>query len=141
MVCTRGPLSLQLQGKVTLPRPFFQHQQGACPSSTRILALLAYLAAASGFPLPAIATKDQSQPYPCMDHPCGCLSAEQCWRHCCCFTPAQKLAWAETHGILPPPYAEPARTMEERLPLCEQGEHADQSPAACSKCGRKTPHE
>jgi hypothetical protein len=70
------------------------------------VALIAYLAAALGFPLPAVAAKDRSVPFPCMDHACGCLNAEQCWRHCCCFTPEQKLAWAAAHGIVPPPHAE-----------------------------------
>ncbi|HJT78443.1 MAG TPA: hypothetical protein VJ739_14665, partial [Gemmataceae bacterium] len=40
------------------------------------------------------------------DDPCGCQSAEQCWRHCCCYTPEEKLAWAHAHGIEPPAYAE-----------------------------------
>jgi hypothetical protein len=70
------------------------------------LALVAYLVTAFGLPLPAHEPKDRSQPYPCQDHPCGCQSAEQCWRHCCCFTPEEKWAWAEAHGVVPPSYAE-----------------------------------
>ena len=73
--------------------------------------LLAYLAAVVGLPLPAQAKrKDRSQPYPCMDNPCGCLSAEDCWRGCCCLTPEQRWAWAREHGVTPPPYAERPRT-------------------------------
>jgi hypothetical protein len=70
------------------------------------IALFAYVTATIGFPLPARGGKDLSQPFPCQDHPCGCQNAEQCWRHCCCFTPEEKLAWAEAHSVVPPDYAE-----------------------------------
>ena len=69
-----------------------------------------YLAVASGIslPLPAPAAegvqKDKSQPYPCMNSPCGCRSAEQCWRHCCCHTLAQRLEWARENHVQPPDY-------------------------------------
>ena len=71
------------------------------------LALFAYLIAAAGLPLPAAPTrKDISQPFPCMHNPCGCETAEQCWRGCCCLTAEQRWAWAEAHGVQPPDYAE-----------------------------------
>jgi hypothetical protein len=70
------------------------------------LVLVSYLATASGVPLPLPTDKDLSQPFPCQDHACGCRSAPECWRHCCCFTPEEKLAWAHHHGIEPPAYAE-----------------------------------
>ena len=72
------------------------------------VAVCAYLAAAIGFPLPSIPSlrKDTSKPYPCMDHECGCQSAEECWAHCCCFTPEERWAWAEAHNVQPPEYAE-----------------------------------
>ena len=28
--------------------------------------------------------KDQSAPFPCQNRPCGCKTAEQCWKKCCC---------------------------------------------------------
>lgn len=43
--------------------------------------------------------KDLSQPFPCQDRPCGCRSAEQCRKKCCCFSTEQKLAWAQRHGV------------------------------------------
>ncbi|HEY2760701.1 MAG TPA: hypothetical protein VGI75_08155 [Pirellulales bacterium] len=49
--------------------------------------------------------KKTDEPYPCMNHPCGCPSAEECWRHCCCFTLTERLAWAREHHITPPDYA------------------------------------
>ena len=67
---------------------------------------LAYLLTALDVPLPAFVHKDSSQPFPCQDHPCGCRTAEQCWSHCCCFTPEERWAWARSHGVEPPAYAE-----------------------------------
>lgn len=61
--------------------------------------LAGYLAVALGFPVARPVAKDRSQLFPCMDRPCGCLSAEQCFDHCCCFTDEQKVAWAEAHRV------------------------------------------
>jgi hypothetical protein len=73
------------------------------------LSLAAYVTATFGFPLPALpaqAPKDREQRYPCENHPCGCGSAEQCWRHCCCFSPEERWAWARGNGVEPPAYAQ-----------------------------------
>jgi hypothetical protein len=72
------------------------------------VALFAYLAAAIGFPLPATfaSHKDRSEPFPCRDHACGCQNAEECWSGCCCFSAEERWAWAESHHIQPPEYAE-----------------------------------
>jgi hypothetical protein len=70
------------------------------------LALLSYSLTSSGYPLPATNIKDQSIPFPCENHACGCQSAEQCWRHCCCFTVEDRWAWAKARGVEPPTYAE-----------------------------------
>ena len=61
-----------------------------------IVALASYLTAALGLPVlePLTASEALGQLYPCQNHHCGCLNAEQCWTHCCCFTPEEKLAWA-----------------------------------------------
>jgi hypothetical protein len=87
-------------GRTTLWRPLVRR----IPAS---LALVSYLITALGFPLPAAGRKEADQPFPCQNHPCGCLSAEQCWRSCCCFTPEQRWAWAREHHVKPPAYAEP----------------------------------
>jgi len=83
---------------------------------TTWLAILGYTLVASGLPLPfgvvapaasdspaakRLAGKDRSQPFPCMDRPCGCGTAEQCFTSCCCNTPAETLAWAKAHRIEP----------------------------------------
>jgi hypothetical protein len=77
--------------------------------------LAAYVAVVSGVPLPIagsppvagspaakrLADKDRSRPFPCMDKPCGCATAEQCFSSCCCNSPAELLAWAEINGLDP----------------------------------------
>lgn len=80
------------------------------------LSLVGYALVASGLPLPLaavapgnaspaaekrLAVKDRSTPFPCMDKPCGCVTAEQCFANCCCNTPAETLAWARAHQIDP----------------------------------------
>jgi hypothetical protein len=80
-------------------------------------ALGLYALVASGLPLPLgalsphglsdgfgdqlFAAKDRSRPFPCRDRPCGCVSAEQCFKTCCCHTPAQLLAWARRNDLEP----------------------------------------
>ena len=83
------------------------------------LVTVAYALVALGLPLPVgtagdvpglaapsgaiaarlVAAKDRSRPFPCMNSPCGCGSAEQCFDACCCHTPAERLAWARRHGL------------------------------------------
>ena len=79
------------------------------------LAILGYGVLALGLPLPAgmrssggvpghdaagtIAAKDRSVPFPCMNSPCGCASADQCFRDCCCTTLAERLAFARRHRL------------------------------------------
>jgi len=79
------------------------------------LMLAAYVAIVSGVPLPIagsppvagspaakrLADKDRSRTFPCMDKPCGCATAEQCFSSCCCNSPAELLAWAEINGLDP----------------------------------------
>ena len=80
------------------------------------LSLVGYALLASGLPLPLgavapggaspaaekrLAAKDRSTPFPCMDKPCGCVTAEQCFTNCCCNTPAETLAWATAHQVDP----------------------------------------
>ena len=83
---------------------------------TTWLAIFGYTLVASGMPLPfgtvapsapespaakRLAGKDRSRAFPCMDKPCGCATAEQCFTSCCCNTPAETLAWAKAHAVEP----------------------------------------
>jgi hypothetical protein len=100
------------------------------------LALVAYLTTVLGVPLPASADKDRRQPYPCMDHPCGCATAEQCWRHCCCFTPEEKFAWAAAHGVAPPAYAEQPSGGWHTVRLRDREAGNSAPEASCCACTR-----
>ncbi len=64
--------------------------------------MLWYLFVALGVPVDAVAMKDVSRPFPCMFSRCGCCDAEQCYRHCCCHTARERLAFAAKHGVTPP---------------------------------------
>jgi hypothetical protein len=81
--------------------------------------LAGFLAATLGVPVivPRGGGKDRSQPFPCMNHRCGCANAEQCWQSCCCFTNTQKLAWAAEHGVEPPQYVFAAAAREKPASL------------------------
>jgi len=65
-----------------------------------------YIVTAAGIPLPAgdLARKS-GELFPCSDCACGCASAEQCWRSCCCHSLAERMAWARVHGVRPPEFA------------------------------------
>ncbi|MFM8539850.1 MAG: hypothetical protein ACKOES_17535 [Planctomycetaceae bacterium] len=81
------------------------------------ITLALYALVVSGLPLPLgavspqgrsdgvgdqlLAAKDRSRPFPCRDKPCGCVSADQCFKKCCCHTPAQLLAWAKRNDLEP----------------------------------------
>ena len=63
---------------------------------------------ASILPMPTVRRshgKDTSKPFPCQNRPCGCASAEQCRKQCCCSSGAAKLAQANGTS---PPKAKPA---------------------------------
>jgi len=92
------------------------HPRAPLRRITTWLAILGYTLVASGLPLPfgvvapaaqdspaakRLAGKDRSRHFPCMDKPCGCATAEQCFTKCCCNTPAETLAWAKAHAVEP----------------------------------------
>ena len=64
-----------------------------------IAALVAWLLPIPVFSLQPKVGKDRSRPFPCQDRPCGCLSADQCKKQCCCFSSEEKLAWAKRNGV------------------------------------------
>lgn len=66
------------------------------------LMLLGYLAATIGYPeYRAAVSKESSEPFPCQHSACGCRTAEQCRKNCCCHTKQEKIAWALARGIDP----------------------------------------
>jgi hypothetical protein len=102
--------------------------------------LLAHLATMFGLPMPAPAAKANSEPFPCQHHACGCQTAEQCWRHCCCFTPEQRWAWAREHQVQPPSYAEKPTGQSWRSPRKrDQAESQTETrlPPCCARAQEK----
>jgi hypothetical protein len=106
------------------------------------------------FPLPVAPLppnspeKDSSEPFPCQNRPCGCRSAEQCWKKCCCFNNAQKVAWAKANNVKVPEFVlvaaknetEDAANPEE---CSSTVSHKRQSSAAkhtvsCEHCAKKS---
>jgi hypothetical protein len=92
------------------------HRNAAVHRFVAWFSLVGYALLASGLPLPwgvvaaggaspavekRLAVKDRSTSFPCMDKPCGCVTAEQCFSNCCCNTPAETLAWAKAHDVEP----------------------------------------
>jgi hypothetical protein len=92
---------------MTLSRMYRPWRRQAFSVGAWLVAFL-YLFVAGGVPLrltaPASLTapKDVSRPFPCMNRPCGCQNADQCWRSCCCHTKAERMAWARARGVEPP---------------------------------------
>jgi hypothetical protein len=110
------------------------------------VAVVGYLAGVIGLPLPASVHKASSVAFPCQSHACGCMTAQQCWQHCCCFSPEEKAAWAQAHQVQPPPEAatqgwnQPRQRDRQQQPPAKQGKSccsghqcADQTPAESSK--------
>jgi hypothetical protein len=102
------------------------------------VAAVAYLVVAIGLPLPAVARKDTSYPFPCQDNPCGCRTAEECWTHCSCYTVEERWAWAREHNVEPPAYAErPADDGWNDAPQRERAE-GKSTPHRCRCCCEET---
>ncbi|MGE3315654.1 MAG: hypothetical protein AB7O26_11105 [Planctomycetaceae bacterium] len=67
--------------------------------TTAAMLIVAFVATLVGMPVVKLPAKDRSQPFPCQDRPCGCASAEQCFKKCCCFSDSQKREWAVQHDV------------------------------------------
>lgn len=78
---------------------FMPHKNGRRPVAAAALAV--YLSAVFGLPIPVLGPRPSGVKFPCQGHGCGCHTAEQCLKQCCCFTPAQRVAWAKSHGVDP----------------------------------------
>lgn len=108
-----------------------------------VLALVGHTVSALGCPMPARSPKGAGQPYPCQSRPCGCDSAEECWKgDCCCFTLEEKLAWAEENGVEAPGHVRPqveARKVT-RSP-CQQSCCRQPDRVACPECMAEGPDE
>jgi len=91
--------------------------------ATAFSTVLALSVCSLGLPLPVRVVKEFSEPFPCMDCPCSCGTADRCWEDCCCYSPEEKLAWAREHGVIPPAtllakLAEPACCEQRQVASC-----------------------
>jgi hypothetical protein len=85
------------------------------PRFLSTLALLGQLVASVGVPVPIVAAKPSTLPYPCQGKKCGCKTSEACWAGaCCCFTMREKLTWAEAHGVNAPAHSRAIAAAEDK---------------------------
>jgi len=95
------------------------------------LMLLVYAVTAAGVPISIGGSSQKSgEIFPCMATSCGCRTADQCWRSCCCHSLKTRLAWARKRGIEPPAFAlAQARVLGINVSLiaaeCDSGESAE----------------
>ena len=118
---------------------------------TRWLCLVGYALVASGLPLPIgtapaggasgrldriaagrLAGKDRSRAFPCIDKPCGCATAEQCFTACCCQSPAETLAWARAHDVETAVLASLERRVAATLPKLAHASCEEQAKTCCT---------
>jgi hypothetical protein len=115
----------------------------------RALLLALYVTTAAGIPLPAARSAKSGERFPCESCPCGCDSAEHCWRSCCCHTLAERIDWARENGVRPPEFVI-AQARAENINLAWLGgrgapstapksccvAHADDTKPRCPHCAR-----
>jgi hypothetical protein len=91
-----------------MSRRFTQIRKRFCAGRRVLCAALAllYITIASGVPAPIGRPLGKGgELFPCSTCGCGCATAEQCWRSCCCHTLAERMEWARKHGVRPPDHA------------------------------------
>lgn len=88
-----------------------------------------------GVPLPA-PRHVFSERFPCENCHCGCSSAEHCWKHCCCHTLEERLAWAKRAGDEPPSFIRQQLLSANTDPACCT-RHTDASTPATTRSGQQ----
>ncbi|QDU30268.1 hypothetical protein ETAA8_53870 [Anatilimnocola aggregata] len=90
-----------------------------------------------GIPVPQLADKDTTQPFPCQNRPCGCRDAAGCWRNCCCHNNQQKLEWARKMGVTPPEFVvQAAREEQLQQPKCCESKAKSCCSTSASCCSK-----
>jgi hypothetical protein len=88
----------------SLPRPAIR--QLLYRRSISAVLLLVYGITAGGVPIPFGNSRSKTgELFPCSNDGCGCATAEQCWRSCCCHSLAERFVWAREHKVRPPEFA------------------------------------
>ena len=113
--------------KSALPRRFRDIPSSLLARTISSCLLICISVSLVGLPLiPPVAEKS-AEAFPCMNSPCGCSTAAQCWDKCCCHTDTEKLAWAKRHGVEPPVF------LTERVSLAQKIAKSKPSLCCCSK--------
>ncbi len=131
-----GEFVLRHKWHLTMQSRRFKFSKPTMRRAVSLLVLVAVCAAAVPIPLGVIyrEAKDISEPFPCQHCSCGCKNAEQCWINCCCFTPAQKIAWAKENGVTPPWYAAKVEQTKAKTPAATCEKCTAARPPACAHC-------
>lgn len=76
--------------------------KGVGRRTVSLAVMLGFLMANIGMPVSTRAPSEyagsHSRSFPCQQHRCGCQTASQCWLSCCCFSKADRIAWANQYG-------------------------------------------
>ena len=56
-------------------------------------------------PVTKVVGSTEAKRFPCETRPCGCATADRCWKKCCCHSLSSRLAWARREGVTPPQHA------------------------------------
>jgi hypothetical protein len=87
---------------------------------------------------PPGAGKDASSPFPCLFRTCGCLSANDCWKKCCCFSNAQKVAWAKKNNVQVPDFVSEAAVVEQKKQAAISSQPGQQTPPFLAETPQRT---
>ena len=111
-------------------------------TAVALLMIANHVVIALGVPLPMPAAGSPlsaGEMFPCMNCLCGCRTAEHCWRHCCCYSMTQKLAWAKAHGVEPPAFVREAAEKEAKSAAAPATPEPKKCCPHCSQSARPTP--
>lgn len=119
----------------SLRRPLGRARCGALTLMQRVTcwtAVVLYATLSFGFSIPAELLPISGEAFPCMNHGCGCHTADQCWHDCCCMSLPEKLVWARENKVTPPSYVLDAAQKQGLLNLLEA-----ETPSQCCCCQHK----
>ncbi|MBI1314114.1 hypothetical protein GC176_22700 [bacterium] len=64
------------------------------------LTLIGFAIGTVGIPVPvSVVESSNTGQFICQGHGCGCQTAANCWKSCCCFSPKKRLEWAAKNQV------------------------------------------
>lgn len=113
--------------------PSRQKNRHRMDRAQRVLGLVLvgmYALVVTGAPFPfASEISLQLVRFPCEDSACGCSSAAQCWRSCCCSTLEEKITWARINGVSVP--EDVLRQLPKKPACCSAGKTTHAIAGSC----------